>query len=51
LGLGLAMVHRIVNDHRGSIHWGASELGGAAFHLRFALLKPRSSRAEKAMVD
>lgn len=35
LGLGLAMVHRIVSDHRGSVGWAPSALGGAAFHISF----------------
>jgi len=32
-GLGLAMVHGIVEEHGGRIHTGTSELGGAAFWI------------------
>ncbi|WP_355659826.1 sensor histidine kinase [Halomonas salifodinae] len=36
-GLGLAMAHRIVSDHGGSIILGDAELGGAAFDLTLPL--------------
>lgn len=32
-GLGLAMVHGVVEEHAGRIEIGTSELGGAAFHV------------------
>jgi two-component system NtrC family sensor kinase len=34
-GLGLAIVYGVIQDHGGSIHAGASALGGAMFTLRF----------------
>jgi len=33
-GLGLALVHRIVVEHEGSIHPGTSPAGGASFSIR-----------------
>jgi two-component system NtrC family sensor kinase len=34
-GLGLAIVYGVIQEHGGSIHAGASPLGGAAFTLQF----------------
>jgi signal transduction histidine kinase len=34
--LGLAIVRRAVDLHRGSIDFGRSPLGGAMFHMRLA---------------
>ena len=36
IGLGLAIVSRIVNAHEGSVEVGASPEGGARFLLRFS---------------
>jgi signal transduction histidine kinase len=36
VGLGLTIVQRAVDLHRGSIEVGRSRLGGAMFHMRFA---------------
>ncbi|GAA0587701.1 sensor histidine kinase [Halomonas salifodinae] len=36
-GLGLAMAHRIVSDHGGSITLGDTDLGGAAFEVTLPL--------------
>ena len=45
-GLGLAMVHRVVENHRGSIHVGRSDLGGA----RFSILLPRDLRRRSSIL-
>ncbi|HSP59357.1 MAG TPA: HAMP domain-containing sensor histidine kinase [Halomonas sp.] len=36
-GLGLSMVHRIINDHGGTIVVGTSAIGGAAFEIDLPL--------------
>lgn len=45
-GLGLAMVHRIVAEHRGEIEVGTGALGGASFRLRFPVGGSLSSTLE-----
>jgi two-component system sensor histidine kinase HydH len=39
-GLGLALVHRIVAEHGGSIEVGTAEDGGAAFQIRLPIEGP-----------
>lgn len=34
-GIGLAIVHNIVDSYKGDIHLSRSQLGGARFHIRF----------------
>lgn len=45
-GLGLAMVHRVVENHRGSILVGRSDLGGALF----SVVLPRDMRRRSSML-
>jgi len=42
-GLGLALSHRIIIDHQGSIEAGRSDLGGARFTVRLPLSSSSSS--------
>jgi signal transduction histidine kinase len=42
-GLGLANVRKIVQLHQGDITIATSDLGGAAFKLRFPLPEPALS--------
>ena len=44
-GLGLALVHRIVAEHQGSIEAGRSHLGGARFRIRLPVESPAGSKA------
>jgi two-component system, NtrC family, sensor kinase len=39
-GLGLAVVHGIVNEHGGTVHAGASALGGARVAVRLPMTPP-----------
>ena len=34
-GIGLAIVHNIIDSYKGNIHLSRSHLGGARFHIRF----------------
>jgi len=45
-GLGLAMVHRVVENHRGSIQVGRSDLGGALF----SVVLPRDMRRRSSLL-
>lgn len=45
-GLGLAMVHRVVENHRGSIEVDRSELGGALF----SIVLPRDMRRRSTTI-
>lgn len=47
-GLGLAVVHGIVEEHDGSIHVGRSDLGGALFEIRIPTVPPRKDRSDDA---
>lgn len=40
IGLGLAVVSTVAAEHGGTIHFGASRLGGACFRLTLPLQKP-----------
>jgi signal transduction histidine kinase len=41
-GLGLAMVHSLVNDHRGTIRFVTPAPGGTCFEVRLPYTGPRS---------